>query len=71
MRAHALTRARARAQVKSPLTGRHINVDGPAFQRVIDLGYIYIDGQLVCCRQSDLWGRAAPSAKPEAASCVP
>ena len=64
-RAHALTRTRA--QVKSPLTGRHINVDGPAFQKVIDLGYIYIDDQLVCCRHCDLWsdlrGRASPSAK--------
>jgi hypothetical protein len=36
-----------RKKVKSPLTGRLIYVGGPAFQRIIDLGYIFVDDQLV------------------------
>jgi len=38
---------RSREKVKSPMTGRLINVGGPAYQKIIDLGYILIDGQLV------------------------
>ena len=36
-----------RKKVKSPMTGRPIYVGGPAFQRIIDLGYLFVDGQLV------------------------
>jgi hypothetical protein len=34
-------------RVKSPITGRLINVGGPAFQKVIELGYILHNGHLV------------------------
>ncbi len=34
-------------KVKSPITGRLINVGGPAFQKVLDLGYVLKDGLLI------------------------
>ncbi len=34
-------------KVKSPITGRLINVGGPAFQKILDLGYVLKDGQLI------------------------
>ena len=37
----------SREKVKSPMTGRPIYVGGTAYQKIIDLGYILIDGQLV------------------------
>ncbi|EKX49172.1 hypothetical protein GUITHDRAFT_136328 [Guillardia theta CCMP2712] len=36
-----------RERVRSPITGRLINVDGPAYQKVIELGYILVDGQFI------------------------
>jgi hypothetical protein len=34
-------------KVKSPITGRLINIGGPAFQKIVDLGYVLQDGQLI------------------------
>lgn len=46
-------------RIKSPITGRLINVGGPAFQKVIELGYILHNGELqhvssfaLCCTPS-------------------
>ena len=62
----------SRKKVRSPLTGRQIYVGGSAFQNVIDLGYIFVNGELVhrnCVEQgpngeSIILGETAPSLAP-------